>query len=82
MRRFEDFLGHEYDVIAQMAELLMEAETGLRDGTITQSEFNELATGILEFANIDELTNEVDKKLIIQEGIDTLRFILDHLPMV
>lgn len=81
MRRFEDFLGHEYDVIAQMAELLTEAQNELDAGNMTKSEFDEIANNLLDFVQIDSLAGDVDKKIIIKEAIEILKFIADHIPM-
>lgn len=80
-RRFEDYLDNQYDVIAQMAALLVEAQEGYNAGEMTRSEFNEIAKNILEFAEIDKMTSDVDQKQFIKETIDTLIFIVDHIPM-
>jgi len=80
-RRFEDYLDNEYDVVAQMAKLLLEAQEGLDSGDLSRSEFDEIAKNILEFVEIDKLTSDVDQKAFIKEAIDALIFIVDHIPM-
>jgi len=80
-RRFEDYLDNEYDVVAQMAKLLLEAQQGLDSGDLSRSEFDEIGKNILEFVEIDKLTSDVDQKAFMREAIDALIFIVDHIPM-
>lgn len=80
-RRFEDYLDNKCDAIAQMAALLVEAQDSYAAGDISRSEFDEIAKNILEFAEIDNMTSDVDQKQFLKETIDALIFIVDHIPM-
>ena len=81
MKKFEDFLDHKYDAISQMAALLAEAQAGLDAKELSRSEFDEIAHDILEFADINEMTNDIDNKLAIKKAIEALIFIVDHIPL-
>lgn len=81
MRRFEEFMSNESDVIAQMAALLDEAQEGLDAGELSRSEFDEISHNILDFVEIDNLTSDVDKKVLISEAIRLLKTIADSIPM-
>jgi len=81
MRRFDDFVDHKSDIIAQMAALLNEAQEGLEAGELSRSEFDEISHNILDFVEVDNLTSDVDNKVTIKEAIETLKLIAEHIPM-
>lgn len=82
MRKFEEFLDHKNDTIAQMASLLAEAQAGLEAGDMTHNEFVEISHNILEFVDIDSLAEDVETKVIIKETIEILQFIVEHVPLI
>lgn len=80
MIHFEDFNDHKCDVVAQAAKLLTEAQSEYGAENITKSEFDEIAANIIDAIQIDKLANDVDIKIFIREAVDTLKFMVEHLP--
>jgi len=71
--KFEDFFGHDEDAIRNAAVLLVEAKSAFDSGDITKSEFDELAEDILEIEEIDQLADNLDRRVAFKQALDGLK---------
>ena len=76
MSKFEEFLNHEDDDLADIARSLSDYETMLEVGQISESEFNELADDLLEYTKIDELSDDLERQVMYKKAFDALKKIV------
>jgi hypothetical protein len=82
VERFEDFFGHEEEAIKNAAVLLAEARKAFDGGEITQSEFTELSTDILEIEEIDGLADNIDRQAAYQQAYEGLRILTSAITLI
>lgn len=69
---FKDFFTHQEPSIVDAAHILAEAKEGVADGSLTQSEFEELARDVLEIQQMQDLADSLERKIAVQSAVDIL----------
>ena len=80
MAEFSDFFGSDDDEIRAAAMLLDEAKKGLESGVLTREQFDELVEDALQIQEMDELADNLERKIAIQKAIDVFKAILSAIP--
>ena len=74
-KAFEDFFNHDEVVVQDAAKFLAEVEHRYKENLITASEFEELSNDALEIGDINDLADDLDRRVAISEALDALKII-------
>lgn len=77
---FKDFFHHEDDKISEAARVLDEAKKALESGQFDQEQFDEIAEDVYQIVEMDELANDLERKIAIQTAIDIFKSIIRAIP--
>lgn len=68
----DGLIGHADPIVSETAELLKQFTEQLQNDEMTKDEFAELARNLLDMKRVDELTNDIERKVEIAKAFGML----------
>lgn len=78
--RFEDYATSEDTLVAEAAMTLESVKDALDRGDLSRDEYNELVEDVLEFGQIDALSDSLERKVVMKQAFDALMLIAKSIP--
>jgi len=69
------FLEHEDDLVRSTAQKLVKFRSLLKEGELSQNEYNELVEDLLDLRIIEEATDDLERQIKLKRAFDTLKMI-------
>ena len=77
---FNDLLNHEDEQLSEAALIVQQATEGLKQKMITQEQFDELMEDILQIDQMEELANDLERKILFKKAVDIFKMIIKAVP--
>lgn len=77
---FKDFIGDKDERISKAASILAEAKTSLEHGDLTREQFDEIAEDAMQITTVEDLADDLERKIAIQKAVDVFKMIIKALP--
>ncbi len=77
---FTDFIDNDDEEVSAAASLLAAAKQGLEEGELTREQFDELAEDALQITEMEELANDLERKIMIQKTVEIFKTIIKAIP--
>lgn len=68
----DEMIGHTDPIVSEAAGLLKQFTQQLQDGEMTKEEFVELSRNLLDMKRINELTDDIDRKVAISQAFQLI----------
>lgn len=68
----DEMIGHADPIVSEAAGLLKQFTQQLQDGEMTKEEFVELSRNLLDMKRINELTDDIDRKVAISQAFQLI----------
>lgn len=75
-----DLVNGDDEDISAAAALLEAARIGLQTGELTREQFDELAEDALQIEEMDELADDLERKIAVQDAIKIFKAIIGAIP--
>ena len=63
-------------LIRNAAMVVNEAKVGYEAGELTREQFDELVEDALQVAEVDELADDLERKIAVQKAVDVLKMVI------
>lgn len=76
MDKLEDFFYHEDQIVADVAQQLKVLEDGRYNGDLSEEQFQELVQDLLEVEEVKNMSDTLDRKIMILQAFNALKTIV------